>query len=203
MNKTSILLTGGMGSGKSTLVKALGGMIPCFDADSGVKAFYSPSSDAPYLLPQVEGALGRQFRDTDGNFFPKALAEVIFSDPDSLRRVEAIVFPALTEAFISWRDEQYRSHDVVLFESATALDKPHLAPLWDRCVYVDAPESLRVARVCARCGCTGDEALRRMRLQGSAALHGDRIDAVIVNDAAPEDLRARFLRVLSGWGYRL
>lgn len=197
MKKTVILLTGGMGSGKSTLAKEVTDRIPCYDADSAVKSFYEEThcdkaSQRTFLLPKIEEALGRSFRLDDGRFDSQALASVIFSDSESLQTVESIVFPALADDFRIWRDWQFHTHDVVLFESATALDKVGFPKLWDKCIYVDAPEAMRIARVCARSGCTAEDAQKRMQLQGGIERHRERIDAVIVNDSTPEALLMRF-----------
>lgn len=197
MKKTVILLTGGMGSGKSTLAREVADRIPCYEADSAVKSFYeethcAKSNQCTFLLPKIEKALGRSFRFDDGRFDSKALASVIFSNSGSLQAVESIVFPALADDFRIWRNRQFTTHDIVLFESATALDKMSFPKLWDKCIYVDAPEAVRIARVCERSGCTAEDAQKRMQLQGGIESHRERIDAVIVNNSTPEALLQRF-----------
>lgn len=214
----TVLLTGGIGSGKSAVRRILEGMgVPCYDADSAVKGFYEVSSDAagkPSLLPEIEVALGRRFRRSDGSFDSRALAGVIFSDAAKLKAVEDIVFPSLAADFVRWRKavasrssaavpepEASAAMDgvaeggppagVVVFESATALDKPDFPKVWDKCLWVDAPEELRIERVTARDRCTREDALTRIRLQSPLEVHRGGIDAVILNDRPLEELSAQ------------
>lgn len=231
-----ILLSGGIGSGKSAVRRILEGMgVPCYDADSAVKDFYqvppertatafgaesrpehlgSGGSQKPFLLPEVESALGQKFRRADGQFDNKALAAVIFSDSGKLKTVENIVFPALVADFERWRNavtgrdletasgqeasaamgcvaEGRSPEDVVVFESATALDKPDFPKVWDKCLWVDAPEEVRIERVMARDRCAREQVLFRLRLQSPLEAHRNEIDAVILNDCTLPELSSR------------
>ena len=254
---TVILLSGGIGSGKSAVRRILEGMgVPCYDADSAVKDFYkvppertatafgaesrperlgSGGSQKPFLLPEVESALGQEFRRADGQFANKALAAVIFSDSGKLKTVENIVFPALVADFERWRKSSDMasvpdkalpaeaesvkggsvgipgltahvpvkptkaplSADVVIFESATALDKPDFPKVWDKCLWVDAPEEVRIERVMARDHCTREQVLSRLLLQSPLEAHRSEIDAIILNDCTLPELSSRVRSVLN------
>lgn len=200
-----VLLTGGIGSGKSAVRRILAEEgVPCYDADSAVKSFYhetptgnecpgEPATLHPYLLPEIEARLGQRFRDAAGRFDSRALAGVIFNDAGKLKIVENIVFPALAEDFKSWlvRVSLYSDAPFAVFESATALDKPDFPKVWDRCLWVDAPEELRIERVMERDNCTRGQVLGRIRLQSGFEAHRADIDAVIVNDCSLEELEGR------------
>lgn len=215
MDGTVILLTGGIGSGKSTVRRILEGMgVPCYDADSAVKGFYEVPTGKPFLLPEIEKTLGRSFRLPDGGFDSRALAGVIFSDAAKLKAVEDIVFPALAADFGRWRKtvasrdsmavsepeasaamvgvaEGRPPADVVVFESATALDKPDFPKVWDKCLWVDAPEELRIERVTVRDRCTREDVLSRLRLQSPLEVHRGEVDSVILNDCPLPELSSR------------
>ncbi len=230
MDGTVILLTGGIGSGKSTVRRILEGMgVPCYDADSAVKLFYEvpperkvtasglghlvpDTPESPFLLPEIEKVLGRRFRRSDGGFDSRALAGVIFSDAAKLKAVEDIVFPALAADFDCWRTALPESvpmdvsdtpsvpdgpakvpHDIVVFESATALDKPDFPKVWDRCIWVDAPEELRIERVMSRDSSSREQVLSRLRLQSPLEEHRGEVDAVILNDCTLPELRPRVI----------
>ena len=244
MDKTVvILLTGGIGSGKSAVRRILEGMgVPCYDADSAVKGFYEVPSERtatasgaesepehlgsegarkPFLLPEIEAALGQSFRRGDGGFDSRALAAVIFSDAAGLKTVENIVFPALAADFGRWRkmikpvpksvsasanasltcvysdNTPQVPSKIVVFESATALDKPDFPKVWDKCIWVDAPEELRIERVMARDRCTRKQVLSRLRLQSSPEAHRSEIDAVILNDCSLPELSSRVRAALN------
>lgn len=205
-----VLLTGGIGSGKSAVRRILAEEgVPCYDADSAVKSFYhtAPAGEAcseestaahPYLLPAIEQRLGQSFRDADGKFDSRALAGVIFNDDAKLKIVESIVFPALADDFKSWLERAVSNSDApfAVFESATALDKPDFPKVWNRCLWVDAPEELRIERVIARDHCTREQVLGRIRLQQGIEAHRPETDAVILNDCSLNELKNRVIRTL-------
>lgn len=224
----TILLTGGIGSGKSSVRRILEGMgVPCYDADSAVKGFYgvplksgsehlaSGTTEKPFLLPEIEAALGLSFRKIDGSFDSRKLADAIFSDSGRLKIVESIVFPALAIDFARWRKTVGQTvpgavfsavdrpagatplADLAIFESATALDKPDFPKLWDKCIWADAPEDLRVERVIARDHCSREQVLSRIRLQSPLEAHRSEVDAVILNDCSLQDLPMRVRSALS------
>lgn len=224
----TILLTGGIGSGKSSVRRILERMgVPCYDADSAVKGFYevplesesehlaSGTTEKPFLLPEIEAALGLSFRKSDGSFDSRKLADAIFSDSVRLKTVEGIVFPALATDFERWRKSVGETvpgaassaverpagatplADLAIFESATALDKPDFPKLWDKCIWVDAPEELRVERVLARDRCSREQVLSRIRLQSPLEAHRSEVDAVILNDCSLQALPMRVRSALS------
>lgn len=224
----TILLTGGIGSGKSSVRRIFERMgVPCYDADSAVKEFYgvplkfesehlaSDTTEKPFLLPEIEAALGLSFRKIDGSFDSRKLADAIFSDSGRLKTVESIVFPSLAIDFARWRKTVGQTvpgavfsavdrpagatplADLAIFESATALDKPDFPKLWDKCIWVDAPEDLRVERVIARDHCSREQVLSRIRLQSPLEAHRSEVDAVILNDCSLQDLPMRVRSALS------
>lgn len=204
-----VLLTGGIGSGKSAVRRILAAEgVPCYDADSAVKSFYHEAPEEngrtadgerglntghPYLLPEIERQLGQSFRGADGEFDSRALAGVIFKDAGKLKIVENIVFPALADNFRAWLEKTASNSDTpfAVFESATALDKPDFPKVWDRCLWVDAPEDLRIERVMERDHCSREQVLGRLRLQQGIETHRADIDAIILNDCSLEELEGR------------
>lgn len=204
-----VLLTGGIGSGKSAVRRILAAEgVPCYDADSAVKSFYHEAPEEngrtadgerglntghPYLLPEIERQLGRSFHGADGEFDSRALAGVIFNDAAKLKIVEDIVFPALADNFRVWLERVSSDSDVpfAVFESATALDKTDFPKVWDRCLWIDAPEELRIERVMERDHCSREQVLGRLRLQSGIDAHRADIDAVVVNDCSLEELEGR------------
>ena len=157
-----ILITGGIGSGKSEVCRILEATygLPCYNADSRVKDLYGSHPD---LLDDIEKELGQSLRDSSDNFVPGLLAERIFSSDQDLKKVEALVFPVLAEDFKLWKSAQDRT-DVVI-ESATALEKEELSYIYDVVVVVDAPFQTRLSRACARDNSDPDKVMARMRNQ--------------------------------------
>lgn len=186
-----LIVTGGIGSGKSEVCRIMSrmGLDVQYDADSRVKSLYT---EHPTLLIDIEEVLKCSLRDGEGNFLPARLAERIFSDRKELEMVEGLVFPALIEDFRSFCSTVH-DRDVIVFESATVLEKPQFDGFGDITVLVDAPFETRLHRACERDAAAKEVVLARMNNQelmnALSEGHADpRIDAVVMNDGTLEDL---------------
>lgn len=195
-----LVITGGIGSGKSTVCRILAakGIVRQYDADSRAKGLYASVAG---LLDSIEAVLQCSLRDEDGRFVPSLLAGRIFSDKDALETVEAFVFPALKEDFEVFSADA-SADEIVVFESATILEKPQFDGFGDKIVLVDAPLDLRLERACARDGSDREKVRARMNSQQlmnalSEGASDPRIDAVIVNDCPLEILEQRVEETMS------
>lgn len=141
-----LVLTGGIGSGKSTSARILNESFGCpiYDADSAVKRLYVSH---PNLLSDIESDAGRKFTDCNGLFCPSLLADWMFGNPEAIEAVENRVFPILLEDFGSWR-QGYEGW--VIFESATILEKPFFKDFGDAVLIIDAPLEVRIERALQR-----------------------------------------------------
>ena len=192
----TVILTGGMGSGKSAVcavLKARG--VPVYDSDSRTKSLYDRD---PALVGALEAALGIGLRAADGRLDRAKLASLIFQDPALKAAVEAIVHPAVLADFRRWKRWHrpkgwtYGPVPFVVLESAIILSCPVFDGVGDRTVLVDASEEVRLARAVARDGSAPEAVLRRIRQQ---RFDLSRVDAVIPNDGSLEDLAAEADRV--------
>lgn len=186
-----IVITGGIGSGKSVACRFLSEEFgwPVYCADERVKQLYV---DSPTLLHSIERELGVTFRTADGKFEPSALAKAIFSDHEALNRVEALVFPELKEDFMRWKIEHSDKNNVIL-ESATILEKPQLAGIGDFILLIDAPVELRVSRAVERDKSDLQSIMRRVAAQPMMNSNSNSdaqsiVDLVICNDSSLENL---------------
>ena len=178
-----VAVTGGIGSGKSAVCSILESEYgyPVYEADVKVKELYS---SVPGLLDKIERALKADLRDAEGNFLPSALAAMVFTDSDALEIVESIVFPELVMDFRRWAHD--KKSEILVFESATILEKKQFDGFADLVVLVNAPVEVRLARACARDGKDKDSILARMKCQTlmndlSEGKEDPRIDYVIDN----------------------
>lgn len=195
-----LVVTGGIGSGKSEVCRILerNGLKAQYNADSKVKELYA---SCPDLLEKIEEKLQSPVRDSEGRFRPQLLAARIFSDNEALAAVEAIVFPALMEDFKAFA-RRYEASGIIVFESATVLEKPQFEGFGDKIVLVDAPVALRLDRACARDGADREAVKARMQNQKlmnalSEGVSDPRIDAVIVNDSTVAVLEDRVDKIMS------
>jgi len=178
MNKTVIGCTGGIGSGKSAVVKAFAALgIPSYDCDSRAKALYKEDKE---LVEKVAGLMGNEVLLQDGTLDTRVMASRLFGDRNLLSSLEAIVHPAVAEDFLRWAAEQ--PSDMVVLESAILLEKPFFDNFADYTITVSAPEEVRIARVMARDGLSREQVLSRMANQWDDAQREVAADMVIVSD---------------------
>lgn len=186
-----VVITGGIGSGKSLVCRMMRdkGWTVQYNADARVKALYA---DREGLLEKLEASLGRALRDDEGVFRPHLLAQVIFSDSEALKKVEVLVFPALLEDFEAFRKAN-ADEEVIIFESATILEKPQFDGFGDVTVLVDAPLKTRLERACERDKASAEAVQARMASQPlmNSLSQGDkdpRVDYVLANTSGLAEL---------------
>ena len=195
-----LAVTGGIGSGKSEVCRILAenGLTLQYNADSRAKALYF---EIPGLLDEIEKELGERFKDAEGNFVPSRLAAVIFSDAAALEKVEALLFPEMIRDFHRMIAEADQDQ-IVVFESATFLEKKQFDGFADIVLLVDAPFDMRLERACRRDGASKETIIARMKNQRlmnelSEGLEDPRITYRVLNDGTRQELERKVLSVLS------
>lgn len=179
----NIGITGGIGSGKSTVCKIFESIgVPVYYADNRSKFLLANN---PEVIQKVKGLLGE---DVYVNEIPnrKKIAAIVFNDSEKLNALNAIMHPAVAEDSIHWQKErQKEGHSYVLREAAlvyeTGMDKK-----LDKVIVVDAPKNMRIQRVIDRDNITEDEVLARMSKQMPQEEKNKRADFLIVNDGKTE-----------------
>ena len=168
-------ITGGIGSGKSTVCRILAEHgVAAYDADSRAKELMSSSEALRAALIENFGA--ECF--TDEGLNRAYLARRVFSDAEQLRVLNGLVHPAVMADFEAWAEAQEGSY--VVFESAI-LFEAKLEDRVDATVAVMAPEELRVERVMGRDGATKEQVLARIHNQMSDDERADRAKYGVVN----------------------
>lgn len=195
-----VVITGGIGSGKSEVCRIIRNLYECglYVADDRVKFLYD---NDPELLVRMEESLGMCLRDSDGKLIRSLLAERIFRDRAALESVESLVFPALLEDFREW-STQYEHDAFVLFESATILEKPQLKGFGDCTILVDAPFDQRLQRACTRD--RADRKVIRARMMNQPLMNAisdgtavPETDAVIRNSGSYEYLMEQVVKIMN------
>lgn len=185
---TTLGVTGGIGSGKTTVCGFL--------EEKGARVFYA-DLEARRLMEEHEGvredvieAFGPQSYDGDA-LNREYLAEVVFSSPENVERINAIVHPRVFESF-NHAAERAAEEDVELLVHEAALifesgGDEHL----DAVAAVVAPDDDRIARVVERDDTTEAEVRARMGHQLPQDELRRRADYVIENDGSLDDLRRK------------
>jgi len=183
-------LTGGIGSGKSTVGRMLAAAgIPVIDADVLAREAVAPGS--PGLAGIVE-RFGEGVLDAAGGLDRKALGARVFADDDARRALNALVHPAVArlaaERFAALRDADVHAWCVyevpLLFESG-------LDAMMDATLLIAAPEDVQRRRVMDRDGLDAGAARARIAAQMPQDEKRQRADVVVDNDGSLAILAAR------------
>ncbi len=181
-------LTGGIGSGKSTVSKMfadLGAYI--FDADNEAREILANNT---VVQNELISEFGTDILGPDGNINREKLARIAFQDEDHQLRLNAIVHPFVSEEF----DRQFQKieaegkHSLLIMDAALIYESG-LDPHMDYVIVVSSVMRLRMERALKRGNLTRDQILRRMELQWSDEEKSSMADYIIRNNGTEEELR--------------
>ena len=177
-------LTGGIGSGKSTvsgLLQARGAVI--IDADAIVREVQQPGSP---VLAELAQKFGSDVLAADGSLDRQAVANIVFADPDALKSLNAIVHPAVGREMNERLIAQRASNNVVILDIPLLTENPREG-LQGRIV-VDIPAELQVQRLTSFRGFDEADARARISRQATRQERLDQADFVVDNSGGLEDL---------------
>lgn len=188
-------LTGGIGSGKSTVARLIAGLgVPVMDADQLSREVVEPGqpahADVVKAWPEVAGA--------DGRIDRKRLGAIVFGDPAARARLEAIMHPrilALSEA--RFADLAAKGHTLAFYE-ATLLVETGRYKDFDGLVVVTASPETQLERVLARGGLTEEQAQARIDAQLPLLAKVRVADHLIDNDGPLAETQAQVERLVAG-----
>jgi len=182
----SIGLTGGIGSGKSTVSALLaqrGAVI--IDADRIAREVVEPGTPG---LAAVAAAFGDGVVGPDGGLDRPALAAVVFADPEARARLDAIVHPLVRARAVEVAAAA--PPDAVLVHDIPLLVETGQASRYDLVLVVHADLGTRVARLVAR-GMTEHDARARIAAQATDEQRAAVADVVLDNSGTREELAAQ------------
>lgn len=169
-------LTGGIGSGKSTVAKLFAVLgVPVFSSDEAGRWLLNEDAS---VHAAVASAFGPSVM-VAGIPHRQALAKLVFGDPEALARLNAIIHPAVRKSFQDWAAQQQAPY--VVNESAILVETG-IHETMDYMVVVAAPEAERIKRVVARDGVKEADVLSRMRNQATEDHLERAADHVLHND---------------------
>lgn len=190
-------LTGGIGSGKSTvcrMLRDLGAWV--VDTDAIAHRLTAPGGRA---LPAIAAQFGAEVIADNGAMDRTRMRERVFADPAQRRALEAILHPMIGE---DTRAEAAAAPQgaIVVFDVPLLVESGRWRDQVDRILVVDCPVETQIARVMQRNGWTADAVQRIIDQQASRAQRLAVADDVIVNNGLElEELAAEVRRIWSGW----
>lgn len=193
-------LTGGIGSGKSTVASMLAECgAAVIDSDAISRATTAAGGSA---LPFIAETFGQQMIGEDGALDRAAMRQLVFNDPSARQRLEGIVHP-----LVSKETEAQARAATALGKRCLVFDVPLLVESgarWrgrlDRVLVIDCPPEVQIARVMARNGLDRDDVQRIIDAQASRASRLAAADVVIYNGAEVTlDMLREHVRKLVNW----
>lgn len=180
-------LTGGIGSGKSTVTRLLAARgAAVVDADLVAREVVEPGSEG---LEAVVSAFGEQVLRPDGSLDRAALGQRVFADPEARARLNALLHPRIAARTAELVAEvEARDPDAVLVHDVALLVENGLAPAYDVVVVVDTDPEVAVRRLVEHRGMTEADARARVAAQASRAERLAVADEVVRNDGSEDEL---------------
>jgi len=169
-------LTGGIGSGKSTVARIFEVLsIPVYYADEAARRLMN---EHPELRNQIMELFGESAY-IDGQLNRTYIGGTVFSDPGKLARLNAIVHPRTLEDAAAWMRKQNAAYAI---KEAALIFEAGMETGLDQVIGVTAPVEIRIARVMKRDGVTREKVLERISRQMDEKEKMNRCDFIIEND---------------------
>jgi dephospho-CoA kinase len=176
MSKIKIGITGGIGSGKTTVAKNIEKMgFPVFYTDDVAKSSYQNT----IVKNKVINLLGEKSYQSNGEVNKDYISKLVFSDRNLLAKLNNIIHPFVASEFETWLSKQ--SSNIVFKESAILFEMGINKQL-DHVILVVADLELRIKRVMSRDNINREAVLERMRNQWNDEQKREKADFIIVNN---------------------
>lgn len=169
-------LTGGIGSGKSTVAKVFETLgIPVYYADAAGKRLMNENTE---LKQQIINLFGAESY-VDGKLNRAYLASIVFNNKQQLERLNSLIHPATIEDAKKWILQQTTPYAIkeaaLIFESGSGAGLNYI-------IGVYAPQALRIKRTMERDNITREEVIKRMENQLAEEMKMKLCDFIIYND---------------------
>ena len=169
-------LTGGIGSGKTTIAKIFELLkVPVYYADEASKRLYHTDK---VLMAGLKKHFGSDIYINE-QLNRSRLAEIVFDNPEKLELLNSLVHPVTIKDAVEWMEQQTTPY---IIKEAALLFEAGSASGLDYIIGVSAPQDLRIQRVIERDKTTKESVLNRMKRQMDEERKMSLCDFIIVND---------------------
>ena len=168
-------ITGGIGSGKSTIAKVFMSIgYPVYNSDTRAKELINSNEE---LINSIKLSFGDDLYNSQG-LDRKKMASIVFNNPEKLELLNSIIHPAVGKDFEKWIDSQNTSF---ILKEAAILFETGIYKYLHKTILVSAPQETRIERVIKRDNTNREEVLSRMNNQWSEEKKTELADYVIDN----------------------
>lgn len=187
-------LTGGIGSGKSTVSNYLSQKgYPIIDADKIAREMVRPNSE---ILLKLIACFGNNILNQDGSLNRKSLAAIAFSSKDQKGKLDNIMLNEIVRNILNEIELYNKEGKELIFIDAPLLFETGLDKKSHETWVVDATDEIRIDRVVKRDGSTREDVLARVEKQMSREEQQKRASFVLNNSTTPEDLYEQIDKLL-------
>ncbi len=183
-------LTGGIGSGKSTVAGMLADLgAGVIDADAISRATTAAGGAA---IPLIQAQFGASFIGGDGALNRNRMRQEVFSDPQAKSRLESIIHPLVGQQIAAQAHAlTHAGKTCLVFDIPLLVESAHWRKTLQRVLVVDCLPATQISRVAARSGLRADEVEKIMAAQASRGRRLAAADTVLFNDVLSlQDLAA-------------
>ena len=171
-------ITGGIGSGKTTICKVFESLnVPVYYADDEAKNIYLKNSE---LKLQIIDVFGKDIYHGNGQINRQKLSDIVFNDKDKLEILNRLVHPVVARDFKEWCEINANS-SYIIKEAALLIETGSYKEL-DYLIYVSAPLEERIDRVVYRDNNSREEVLARIKNQMPESDKIRHADLILEND---------------------
>ena len=185
--KIKVAITGGIGSGKSTVAgifeKKGYKIIKADDVSKDILA------NDPAVKEKIKKAFGEETY-INGSPNKKYIAEKVFNDKEKLKKINAILHPPTIAKVDQEMDKTLKTDDIVFCEAALIFEAK-MDELFDHIILVASDDSDKIKRVAKRDNSNPDHVQKRLENQVPDTKKRDKADFVIENDSTLENLKTK------------
>ncbi len=179
---TRLGLTGGIGSGKSTVANmfaSLGAAV--IDADAVSRRLTAPHGKA---IEAITLEFGVTMISADGSLDRQRMRDLVFTSASAKKRLENILHP-LIKLEIQQQDQALADSgiDLIIYDIPLLVESPNWRPLLDRVVVIDCSEKTQIERVMVRNTLKQQDVEKIIASQSSRKIRNSAADIVIFNDS--------------------
>ncbi|WP_100373728.1 dephospho-CoA kinase [Bacillus sp. FJAT-45037] len=190
-------LTGGIGSGKSTVANWLREWgYPIVDADLIAKQVVEPGEEA---YKQIVSHFGEGIVDESGAIYRKKLGAIIFNDEQERKALNAIVHPAVRDAMQAQKEKYLASGNKTIVFDIPLLFESDLFHLVDKVLLVYVDSQTQLERLVQRDKAGIEDAKARIASQKPLHEKKERAEAIINNSGSLADSKQQLQKVLKTW----
>lgn len=190
-------ITGGIGAGKSTVLKILKEQYNAFVIETDILAHKLMEPDEKVYY-QIINKFGKDILEEDGTINRTSLGAIVFSDSEALQNLNAIVHPAVKQYIIEDIEKKRleKETEYYIIEAALLLEDGYKT-ICDEIWYIYVEKELRIHRLIEGRGCNREKWEQVIKSQSDEAFYRENCDAIIDNGLSVEKTAIQIKDLLS------